>query len=62
MPKNWTIGDRTGTCGEYAATNDVTIIWPQNKPPFALSILYTNPSDLKAPSNEKLFSKHLSLL
>lgn len=62
MPKNWTIGDKTGTCGEYAATNDVAIIWPQNKPPFALSILYTNPSDVKAPSNEKIIQQASKLV
>lgn len=62
MPKNWIIGDKTGTCGEYAATNDVAIIWPQDKQPFALSVLYTNPSDVKAPSNEKIIQQASKLV
>ncbi|BCD90339.1 hypothetical protein fh0823_04780 [Francisella halioticida] len=57
MPKNWIIGDKTGTCSKYGATNDVAIIWPKNGQPFALGVLYTNPNDKKAPSNEKIIQQ-----
>lgn len=62
LPKNWIIGDKTGTCGQYGATNDIAIIWPQNEQPFALGILYTNPNDKKAPSNEKIIQKAAKLI
>ncbi|MED7819274.1 MULTISPECIES: class A beta-lactamase [unclassified Francisella] len=57
MPKNWIIGDKTGTCGEYGATNDIAIIWPQNAKPFALGMMYTDPTDKKASSNEKIIQQ-----
>lgn len=45
MPKNWIIGYKTETYGQYAATNDVAaiIIWLKNQQTIAL--LYTNPND-----------------
>jgi len=48
--------------GKYGATNDIAIIWPQNEQPFALGILYTNPNDKKAPSNEKIIQKAAKLI
>lgn len=34
---------------QYAATNDVAIIWSKNQQPIALGILYPNPNDKNAP-------------
>ncbi|ABI82782.1 FTU family class A beta-lactamase [Francisella tularensis] len=62
MPKDWIIGDKTGTCGQYAATNDVAIIWPKNQQPIALGILYTNPNDKNAPSNEEIIQQAAKLI
>jgi beta-lactamase class A len=57
LPKNWIIGDKTGTCGEYGATNDIAIIWPKNAKPFTLGIMYTNPNNKNAPSSEKIIQQ-----
>lgn len=61
-PKNWIVGDKTGTCGEYGATNDIAIIWPKNKSPFALGIMYTNPNDKNTLSNEKIIQQATKLI
>ena len=39
-PKNWLVGDKTGT-GQYGTTNDIAILWPPNYAPIVLSIYYT---------------------
>ncbi|MED7789046.1 class A beta-lactamase [Francisella sp. 19X1-34] len=57
MPKNWIIGDKTGTCGQYGATNDIAIIWQKDSEPFALGIMYTDPTNKKAASNEKIIQQ-----
>ncbi|APD50710.1 FTU family class A beta-lactamase [Francisella hispaniensis] len=62
MPKDWIIGDKTGTCGQYAATNDVAIIWPKNRQPIGLGILYTNPNYKNAPSNEEIIQQAAKLI
>ncbi|MDE4998874.1 class A beta-lactamase, partial [Francisella tularensis subsp. holarctica] len=35
----------------------VAIIWPKNQQPIALGILYTNPNDKNAPSNEEIIQQ-----
>ncbi|GAA3940405.1 PEN family class A beta-lactamase, Bpc-type [Actinomadura viridis] len=41
LPKDWTVGDKTGTGPTYAAANDVAIAWPPSGAPLIISI-YTN--------------------
>ena len=40
-PKGWIVGDKTGTCGHYGATNDVGIIWPKDKAPIVIAVYFT---------------------
>jgi beta-lactamase class A len=40
VPKNWRMGDKTGT-GAYGATNDIAILWPPHKKPIILVIYFT---------------------
>ncbi|AXA33548.1 class A beta-lactamase [Francisella adeliensis] len=62
-PKNWIIGDKTGTCGEYGSTNDVAILWsPNKKNSIALGILYTNPENKNAKNNEKIIQEATKLI
>jgi beta-lactamase class A len=37
VPKTWTVGDKTGRCGN-GATNDVAIIRPPGRPPIVVAI------------------------
>lgn len=42
VPKDWVVGDKTGT-GDYGTTNDIAVIWPQGCAPIVLAIYYTHP-------------------
>lgn len=39
LPKDWRIGDKTGT-GERNATNDVAIVWPPGREPMIVTVFY----------------------
>ncbi|MET8053735.1 class A beta-lactamase [Streptosporangium sp. NPDC005286] len=42
LPKTWKVGDKTGTTSQYAAANDIAIVWPgKSAAPIIMSI-YTN--------------------
>ena len=41
VPKNWIVGDKTGS-GAYGATNDIGVIWPPNASPIVLAIYFTH--------------------
>ncbi|MBC0856513.1 class A beta-lactamase [Pantoea stewartii] len=40
LPKDWTVGDKTGS-GDYGTTNDIAIIWPKNHAPLILVTYFT---------------------
>lgn len=40
VPKDWQIGDKTGT-GAYGTANDVAVIWPPARAPLVLSVYTT---------------------
>lgn len=42
IPKNWIVGNKTGTGGAYGSTNDIAVIWPQNHSPIFIAIYYTS--------------------
>ncbi len=39
LPREWRIGDKTGT-GNHNATNDVAIVWPANRAPLIVTAYY----------------------
>lgn len=39
LPKDWKVGDKTGT-GGYGPTNDVAVAWPPDRAPIVLSAYY----------------------
>ncbi|MFI6683913.1 class A beta-lactamase [Streptomyces sp. NPDC050485] len=41
LPKDWTVGDKTGTSDSYGAANDIAIAWPPSGHPVIIAI-YTN--------------------
>lgn len=54
VPKNWMVGDKTGT-GSYGATNDTAVIWPSNCAPIIVTIFYSgNKKD--APHREDVLA------
>lgn len=42
VPKDWIVGDKTGTGSYYGTTNDIGIIWPANCAPLLVTIYYTS--------------------
>nr|CAM12805.1 class A beta-lactamase [Leminorella richardii] len=42
LPKNWIVGDKTGS-GDYGTTNDIAVIWPENRAPLILVTYFTQP-------------------
>jgi beta-lactamase class A len=49
LPKDWRVGDKTGS-GSHATTNDIAIVWPPRRKPLVLSVYYTESS---ASSDER---------
>jgi len=42
VPKNWIVGDKTGSNALYGTTNDLGIIWPPHCAPVLIGIYYTS--------------------
>ncbi len=40
LPKDWRVGDKTGT-GDYGTANDVAVIWPPGRKPLVVSVYVT---------------------
>ncbi len=40
LPRDWAIGDKTGT-GDNATSNDIAVIWPSNRKPFVVTAFLT---------------------
>ncbi len=41
VPKNWVVGDKTGTAATYGGRNDIAVIWPPGRAPIVVAI-YSN--------------------
>lgn len=50
VPKNWTVGDKTGT-GDYGTTNDIGILWPPHQKPIVM-VIYLTHDNADAQPNE----------
>ncbi|MGH3376227.1 MAG: class A beta-lactamase [Actinoallomurus sp.] len=38
LPKNWTVGDKTGTNSAFGAANDIAIAWPPSHAPLIITV------------------------
>lgn len=54
VPKDWIVGDKTGT-GYYGATNDIAVIWPPKCAPIVITIFYSN-NKKDAPHREDILA------
>ncbi|WP_429301070.1 class A beta-lactamase [Paraburkholderia sp. GAS199] len=50
LPKDWRVGDKTGT-GEHGTANDVAILWPPQRAPILVSVYLTGAGSDAARSN-----------
>lgn len=55
VPKDWIVGDKTGT-GDYGITNDVGIIWPAHCPPIITAIYYVQDKKNVTPRDDVIAS------
>lgn len=42
LPEGWVVGDKTGG-GDYGTTNDIAVIWPEDRAPLILVTYFTQP-------------------
>lgn len=54
LPKNWIVGDKTGT-GDYGTTNDIAIIWPPHCKPIVMAI-YVTQNKKSAPARDDVIA------
>lgn len=55
VPKDWTVGDKTGSGFHYGTTNDIAVIWPPHCKPIVLAIYYSS-NQKEAPPREDLLA------
>jgi beta-lactamase class A len=60
LPKEWTIGDKTGSSG--GAANDVAIAWPPGSSAPVIFSISTNRRDADAPRDEKVIATTATIL
>ncbi|WP_331770121.1 class A beta-lactamase (plasmid) [Embleya sp. NBC_00888] len=60
LPKDWIVGDKTGT-GGYGTTNDVGVTWPPGRGPIVMAVLSTK-HDSAAPADEPLIADTAALV
>ncbi|PZG03968.1 class A beta-lactamase [Nonomuraea aridisoli] len=64
LPKDWTVGDKTGTGGasNHGTANDVAIVWtPGSKAPIILSV-FTNRNADNRPNDDKVIASTATAL
>lgn len=55
VPKDWTVGDKTGAGGVYGIRNDIAVVWPPDGAPIVMAIL-TNRGTKDADYDNKLIA------
>lgn len=55
IPKDWIVGDKTGSGYNYGTTNDIAVIWPPKCNPIVVTMYYSN-NDKKAPKREDIIA------
>lgn len=55
LPTSWIVGDKTGS-GDYGTTNDIAVIWPENRAPLILVTYFTQPEKNAKPRKDVLAS------
>lgn len=61
LPKDWRVGNKTGTGAAYGSTNDLAIVWPPKHAPILIGIYYTT-DDKEAVKREDVVANTTSIL
>ncbi|GAA2409297.1 PEN family class A beta-lactamase, Bpc-type [Actinomadura vinacea] len=56
LPKDWTVGDKTGTGSTYGTANDIAIAWPPSGAPLIISV-YTNRDDAGGEAENRVIAE-----
>jgi beta-lactamase class A len=51
LPKDWRVGDKTGSGGN-ATTNDVAVLWPPGRGPLVVAVYYAESPASDAARND----------
>ncbi|MFD5784530.1 class A beta-lactamase [Streptomyces sp. NPDC126933] len=60
-PKDWLVGDKTGTGSTYGARNDIAVLWPPDTAPIVLAIM-SNRTKEDADYDNKLIAEAASVV
>lgn len=52
-PSNWVVADKTGS-GSYGTTNDIAVLWPDNRAPLVLVVYFTQRQQTATPRKDIL--------
>ncbi|MCG0285286.1 class A beta-lactamase [Streptomyces sp. PSAA01] len=55
VPKDWRVGDKTGSGSYYGGRNDIAVVWPPDSAPIVMAIM-SNRGDKDATSDDKLIA------
>ncbi|MFC0036780.1 class A beta-lactamase [Actinomadura rayongensis] len=61
VPKNWLVGDKTGTGSTYGTANDIAVVTPPGHAPVIIAV-YTNRNDPKGSPDESVIARTATLL
>ncbi|MEU2561358.1 class A beta-lactamase [Streptomyces longispororuber] len=61
VPKNWVVGDKTGTGSYYGARNDIAVVWRPNAAPLVMAIL-SHRADKDATPDDTLIARAASVV
>ncbi|MVO85593.1 class A beta-lactamase [Streptomyces sp. p1417] len=61
VPKNWVVGDKTGTGTYYGARNDIAVVWRPDAAPLVVAIL-SHRADKDAAPDDRLIAESASVV
>ncbi|WP_199850579.1 class A beta-lactamase [Streptomyces sp. CMB-StM0423] len=56
VPKDWEVGDKTGTAATFGGRNDIAVVWRPDAAPLVMAVL-SNATDRDAEPDDKLIAK-----
>lgn len=61
VPRNWVVGDKTGTGSGYGARNDIAVVWPPDGAPIVMAIM-SNRKTENAGHDDRLIAEAASVI
>ncbi|WP_433337707.1 class A beta-lactamase [Spirillospora sp. CA-294931] len=61
LPKDWTVGDKTGTGGPHSGAHDIAVVWPTSGAPLIIAV-YTHRNAATPEYDESVIAKTATVL